>query len=307
MAVMVRAFVIMENPKAAHEVQQLVVLETEFSPARMLVTEMIVDEKGFVDQDATGPQCLQQHRKERPIKVAKSEYDLVAGSRDLRRPSRIFKVHRVGGDRCQTVLRGVGGQIRQRLLVPVDRINRKTLRGKVERVSASPAGDIEGMSTWEYRERVFQELCRGMIKERGRPGAVEFNTDGPLHAVHRRDDLPNPQLGSDNREFVKQHGCHCFAQRLQQDIGLLAADFQDPRGHCSVVDRIDNVRGRDGQGEGAGRILEFQINGNGLKRLALDGGDTAMPLEFKAFNHQVVGHAALSLMGRSSVKKDRLA
>jgi hypothetical protein len=41
--------------------------------------------------------------------------------------------------------------------------------------------------------------------------------------------------------------------------------------------------------------------------LTLSGGDAAMPLEFKAFNHQMVGHAALSLMGRSSVKKDRPA
>jgi hypothetical protein len=48
-AVMALAFVIMENPKAAHEVQQLIVFETEFSPAWMLVTEMIVDEKGFID------------------------------------------------------------------------------------------------------------------------------------------------------------------------------------------------------------------------------------------------------------------
>jgi hypothetical protein len=108
---MAPAFVIMENPKAAHEVQQLVVFETKFSPAWMLVTKMIIDKKGFIDQDAAGLQGLKQHRKERPMEVEKSEYDLVAGSRDLRRSSGIFKFHGADGDRCQAVLRGVRGQI----------------------------------------------------------------------------------------------------------------------------------------------------------------------------------------------------
>lgn len=144
-----------------------------------------------------------------------------------------------------------------------------------------------------------------MITKRCRSGAIEFNADGPLHAGHRRDDLPNPQFGPGDREFVKQHGRHCFAQCLQQDIRLFAADFQDPRSHRSIINRIGNVTCRGGQGEGAGRIFEFQINRDGLKRLALGSGDAAMPLEFKAFNPQVVGHAALSLMSRSSVKKDR--
>ncbi len=97
-AAMTPAFVIMEDPKAAHEVQQLIVFETEFSPAWMLVTEMIVDEKGLIEQDTAGLQCLKQHGKERPVEVVKSEYDLVAGSRDVRRPSGIFKLRGADGD-----------------------------------------------------------------------------------------------------------------------------------------------------------------------------------------------------------------
>ena len=267
---------------------------------------MIVDEKGFIDQDATGLQCLKQHRKERPMEVAKSEYDLVAGSRNIRRPSGIFKIHRADGNRCQTVSRGVGGQFSQCLFVPIDCVNRKPLRGQVECASASPAGNIQSPPAWEHCERIFQELRRGMLEERCRPSAIEFNADGPLHAVHWRDDLPNPQPGSDDREFVKQHSCHCFAQCFQQDVWLLAANFQDPRGDGGIVDRIGDVTCGGGQGECARRILEFQINRNGLKCSAFGGGDTAMPLEFKAFNHQVIGHEALSLMGRLSVKKDRL-
>ena len=102
-------------------------IEAEFSPAWMLIAEMVVDEKGFVDQDAARFESAKQCRKEGPVEVQESEDDIVMGGRDVRGAGGIFKFHGAGRDGCQTLLRGSGRQIRQRLLVAIDRVDRESL------------------------------------------------------------------------------------------------------------------------------------------------------------------------------------
>src|SRR5579883_2415490 len=47
-----RAFVIVQDPQALGEVQEFVVRQAEFFPARMLIAQVVVDQKGFVEQHA---------------------------------------------------------------------------------------------------------------------------------------------------------------------------------------------------------------------------------------------------------------
>jgi hypothetical protein len=155
------AFVILENPKIVCEIQELIMSEAEFLPPRMLVAKMIVDEKGFVDEHPAGPERANQRGKERAVEVKKSENDIVAGGRDRRRLRRIFKLHGVDRERCQAVLRRGCRQTCQSLLITINRLDRKTLSRQVERVSATPTGDIQGMSMWQPGQGVFQELRGG--------------------------------------------------------------------------------------------------------------------------------------------------
>src|SRR6185436_9980406 len=69
--VLERAFIVLENPELARKIQEFIVVEGELLPPWMLVAEMVVDEKGFVDEHPARPECANQQWKERPVEIKK--------------------------------------------------------------------------------------------------------------------------------------------------------------------------------------------------------------------------------------------
>jgi hypothetical protein len=51
-------FVIMQNVEITNQVSQFSWLETKLTMFRVLVTEMILNQKRFIDKNATGLECL---------------------------------------------------------------------------------------------------------------------------------------------------------------------------------------------------------------------------------------------------------
>ena len=57
--------------------EEFVVRQTEFPSARMLVTEVILDAEGFVDQDAVRFQRVHQHGEEGTMQVKKDDDGII--------------------------------------------------------------------------------------------------------------------------------------------------------------------------------------------------------------------------------------
>jgi hypothetical protein len=95
------AFVIVEDAKARHEMEQLVVCERELLPSRVLATQMVVDEKGFVDQDSSRFECSHQEGKEGPVQVIEPDDDLIGGFGNLGWAIGILEIHEAGCDGSQ--------------------------------------------------------------------------------------------------------------------------------------------------------------------------------------------------------------
>lgn len=73
----VEPFVVMKCAKIGRELQELVVSQTEFATSWMPIVEVMIDQEGFIQEQAARPQRMDEMGKERASQIEEHEDDIV--------------------------------------------------------------------------------------------------------------------------------------------------------------------------------------------------------------------------------------
>lgn len=77
MASVMFTFVVVEYPQGRSQAEQFIVGQTKFPTARMLMAEVIIDGKCFVEKHSIRFQCVHQRRKQRTMQIEEHDYGFV--------------------------------------------------------------------------------------------------------------------------------------------------------------------------------------------------------------------------------------
>ncbi len=126
----VESFVIMENAKAAREVQELARGKAELSTLWMVALDVVVDGKSFVQQHATGLQCFDERGKERSVQVKEGENDIVRFMSKSRWLRRLLQVEHSRPETREVPRVGALRKLCEGLLIMIDGFDLVTQRGE---------------------------------------------------------------------------------------------------------------------------------------------------------------------------------
>ncbi len=80
-----QSFIIMQDTKSGGKAQQLPMAQAELPASWMLVTEVMIDQKGLVDEQSTRFEYAKEMWKDRSIQIEEDEDGVVSFLTEIRR------------------------------------------------------------------------------------------------------------------------------------------------------------------------------------------------------------------------------
>src|SRR3989441_1001767 len=133
-------FAIGEHAEFSAQGEQLVVAQAELTPPGMVEPFVIVDEEGFIHKQATRLESAHDLRKQVPLQVVEHGDQLEGGGGDCRLLLEAPRACRDGGEPERL---GWAPHRLKRCCVPVPGLDAESFLGKIERVPAVAAGQVE--------------------------------------------------------------------------------------------------------------------------------------------------------------------
>src|SRR2546425_3350978 len=108
--------------------------------------------------------------------------------------------------------------------------------------------------------------------------------------LQRRRKLPQPNLGTFDGKFRKEHGEEPLRECFQQRAILPRADLDNPICHMRIVDRVvDVIRSR----RRFSLALQFEVHRQRLRPSSLLRSNAAAPLKLQPFDDDLPSHGSI--------------